>query len=98
MDRNEFLTRMPLIDMELADKGVPVHARAFHAFPLLATNYHGPLLGYGIDLGLYSEYEGPNLLHQISTWFREQYGVRFNALFGDNWDDRLTTIILAGWV
>ena len=79
MDRDEFLERMPLIDMELADKGVPIHARAFHAFPLLAPNYNGPLLGFGIDRRHYGEYEGPNLLENTNTWYREQYGDRFNA-------------------
>lgn len=79
MDRGEFQKRMPLIDTELADKGVPIHARAFHAFPLLAPTYNGPLLGFGIDGSLYGEYEGPNLLEKANTWYREQYGERFNA-------------------
>lgn len=79
MDRNEFLDRMPSIDKELVGKGIPVHARAFHAFPLLAPTYNGPLLGYGIDRSLYGEYEGPNLLERTNTWYREQYGDRFNA-------------------
>lgn len=79
MDRQEFLERILLIDKELADKGIPIHARAFHAFPLLAPDYNGPLLGYGIDQSLYKEYEGPNLLERANAWYREQYGGRFNA-------------------
>lgn len=79
MDRDEFLERMPLIDTELADNGVPIHARGFHAFPLLAPNYNGPLLGFGMDRSHYGEYEGPNLLEKTNKWYREQYGDRFNA-------------------
>jgi HEPN domain-containing protein len=79
MDRKEFLERMPLIDKELADERVPIHARSFHAFPMLAPNYNGPLLGYGISRSLYKEYEGPNLLERTNAWYKEQYGARFNA-------------------
>jgi HEPN domain-containing protein len=79
MDRDEFLERMALIDSELANKGTPIHARAFHAFPLLSPDYNGPLLGGGIDGSHYDEYEGPNLLEKTNTWYREQYGDRFNA-------------------
>jgi HEPN domain-containing protein len=79
MNREEFLEQIPLIDTELADRKIPIHARAFHAFHLLAPNYNGPLLGVGINESHYGEYEGPNLLKKTNTWFREQYGDRFNA-------------------
>ncbi|MFA5903591.1 MAG: HEPN domain-containing protein [Desulfobacula sp.] len=79
MDRIEFIDRMPSIDRKLADKGVPIHARTFHAFPLLAPTYEGPLLGYGIDKNFHGDYEGPNLLEKINTWYAQQYGDRFNA-------------------
>ncbi|MFT6907868.1 MAG: hypothetical protein ACJAS1_004556 [Oleiphilaceae bacterium] len=79
MDRDEFLERMPLIDKELANKETPIHARAFHAFPLLVKNYNGPLLGDGIDVSHYGEYEGPKLFQKTNKWYREQYGDRFNA-------------------
>jgi len=70
---------MPTIDMELADKGVPIHARAFHAFLLLTPTYNGPLLGYGIDRSVFNEYEGPNLLEKTNAWYKAHYGDRFNA-------------------
>jgi HEPN domain-containing protein len=79
MNSDEFHKRMSLIDKELAEKGVPIHARAFHAFPIFSPNYHGPILGYGIDSTLYKEYEGPNLLDKINIWYKNIYGDRFNA-------------------
>lgn len=79
MDKIEFKDRMYLIDKELSDKGVPIHARAFHAFPLLTPDYNRPLLGHGIDLSAFGEYEGPNLLEKIGAWFQEIYGDRIYA-------------------
>jgi HEPN domain-containing protein len=79
MDANDFLERMQAIDDELAKKEVPIHARAFHAFPLFAPNYNGPLLGYGIDHSAFGDYEGPNLLEKINNWYKQVYAERFNA-------------------
>lgn len=76
MDKTEFSDRMPSLDKELSDKGIPIHARAFHAFPLLTPDYNGPLLGYGIDSSVFNEYEGPNLLEKVEAWFQEIYGDR----------------------
>ena len=78
MNRFEFLKRVALIDSELADKGIPIHARAFSAIPLFFSDYVGPLFGVGIDRSNYAEYEGPNLFDKINTWYMEQYGDRFN--------------------
>jgi HEPN domain-containing protein len=79
MDRDEFLKRMPLVDAELAEERVPIYARAFHAFSIIAPDYNGPLLGYGIVRSAYKEYEGPNLLERINSWYKQIHGDRFNA-------------------
>lgn len=79
MNKVEFQEKMQLIDEELVEKEVPIHARAFHAFPIAAPNYNGPLLGYGIDCSAYGEYEGPNLLDKINNWYEQIYGERIYA-------------------
>lgn len=76
MDAHEFNEKMKLIDEELVKKGVPVHERAFQAFPIAAPDYNGPLMGYGIDRSAYGEYEGPNLLEKIHNWYKQVYGKR----------------------
>ncbi len=79
MDKHIFLEKIQVIDEELAKKEMPIHARAFHAFPLFTPDYNGPLLGYGIDYNSFGEYDGPNLLKKINSWYKQVYGVRFNA-------------------
>lgn len=79
MNREEFVKQIPLIDARLVEDGIPVHARSFRAFRLLAPTYSGPMLGYGIDRRDFGEYEGPNLLEKINAWYKDQYGSRFNA-------------------
>lgn len=76
MDAHDFHEKMMLIDTELAKKGVPVHERAFQAFPIAAPDYNGPLMGYGMDRSAYGEYEGPNLLEKIHNWYKQAYGKR----------------------
>lgn len=79
MDKSGFLGKMQVVDEELAKKQVPIHARAFNAFRIIAPNYNGPLLGHGIDRVAFKEYEGPNLLEKISDWYNQVYGVRVYA-------------------
>ena len=73
-----FQSKMQCIDDELARKEIPIHDRAFHAFHLLAPDYHGVLLGTGIDSSLFGDFEGPNLLEKINDWYKEIYSERFN--------------------
>ncbi len=70
---------MPLVDNELSEKGIPIHARAFHVFRILSPNYNGPVLGYDIDSTFYKEYEGPNLFSKINDWYKDLYADRYNA-------------------
>jgi len=79
MDIEEFQKQMQLIDEKLAAKEIPIHARAFHAFPIAAPDFNGPLIGHGISRDVYKEYEGPNLFEKINSWYKQIYGDRFNA-------------------
>jgi hypothetical protein len=79
MDSNDFQEKILLIDAELAQKKVPVHERAFQAFGLVAPNYNGPLMSYGLDRSAFGEYEGPNLLAKIHNWYKQAYGKRASA-------------------
>jgi len=76
---DEFQKKMRLIDAELSQKGVPVYERPFQAFSIAAPDYNGPLMGCGIDTSEYGEYEGPNLLGKIHSWYKQAYGKRINA-------------------
>jgi hypothetical protein len=66
MNESEFLQRMELADQELAQNQVPIHARTFHAFRLLASDYAGPLIGYSVRSEEYPEFVGPNRFCQLS--------------------------------
>jgi HEPN domain-containing protein len=76
MNESEFLQRMELADQEFAQNQVPIHARTFRAFQLLALDYAGPLIGYSVRSAEYPEFVGPNLLDKIDDWYRERYGER----------------------
>jgi HEPN domain-containing protein len=76
MNESEFLRRMEQVDQELVQNRVPIHARTFRAFRLLAPDYAGPLIGYSVRSEEYPEFVGPNLLDKIDDWYRERYGVR----------------------
>lgn len=79
MDQNEFLARMEELDTELAEKGVPIHARPFHALPSLIGSYEGSIFPTNEgDATKYSPFEGPNLLTTISEWYVHRYGDRVN--------------------
>lgn len=76
MEQAEFLIKIEEIDRDLRKEGVPIPRRAFKAFPLLAPDYHQPILGYGIDPDKYPEYVGPNLFKEVCDWYVERYGDR----------------------
>ena len=76
VDRDSFLELIPSVDDELAKNNVKIHARSFHAFRIMAPNYSGPLLGVGINPAMFGKYEGPNLLEQINTWYKNVYASR----------------------
>ena len=76
MNESEFLQRMELADQELAQNQVPIHARTFRVFRLLAPDYTGPLIGYSVRSEEYPEFVGPNLLDKIDDWYSQRYGVR----------------------
>lgn len=78
MEEWEFLEKIERADKDLAEKGVKIHARPFHAFDLLAPNYAGPILGYGVNKADYPPLVGPNLLDRISDWYKDRYGDRVN--------------------
>ncbi len=79
MDSQEFHKKMLSIDAELAGKKIPVHERAFQAFSIIAPDYKGPLMIYELDRSAYGEYEGPNLLEKINSWYKQAYGRRAYA-------------------
>lgn len=72
----DFLTQIEEADKELAIKDVPIHARPFHAFNILAPDYDGPIMGRNVKPEDFPEYEGPNLLKHIDDWFEKRYGER----------------------
>lgn len=78
MEEWEFLEKIERADEELAKKGVKIHARPFHAFHLLAPDYVGSVLGYGVDRADYPPFVGPNLLLKTSDWYKDRYGDRVN--------------------
>lgn len=78
MDHGEFNSQIEATDRILAERRIPVFARAFRAFEMMTSDYSGPLMGHGVDPDKYEDYEGPNLLRHISRWYKERYGDRFN--------------------
>ena len=79
MKVENFYERIEEIDQQLNEQDVPVHARTFPAFQLLAPYYQGYLTCSPIEARYFGEYEGPNLLQKIDDWFKNRYGNRFNA-------------------
>jgi hypothetical protein len=78
MEEWEFLEKIERADEDLATKRVSIHSRPFHAFHLLAPDYVGPILGYGINKADYPPFVGPNLLDRICDWYKDRYGDRVN--------------------
>ena len=76
MNESEFLEKVEKADKQLSKKQVPIHARAFHAFHILAPDYVGPVIGYGVNSEDYPEFVGPNLLNRLSDWYEKIYGKR----------------------
>ncbi len=76
MTKEEFQKKVEEADKELSLRDIPVHARPFHAFNILAPGYVGPVIGHGIRPEDFPEYEGPNLLKHLDAWYRKRYGDR----------------------
>ena len=78
MNKEEFLKQIELVDRELADEKIPVHARAFRALLKLQPDYKGPLLGYGLRIEEeFLPHKGPHLFKMINGWYVDRYAERF---------------------
>ncbi len=74
MTEGEFLGKIDLADLELAEQGIPPFQREFRIFQKLVPDYEGPLLGATIDPDSYPAFVGPNLLKRIGDWLAARYG------------------------
>ena len=46
--KEEFQKKVEEVDKELSLRDIPIHARPFHAFNILAPRYVDPTIGHGI--------------------------------------------------
>jgi HEPN domain-containing protein len=79
MDRTEFLRLIEETDQRLIQRNIPVHARLLAAFREMAGTYEGPILGYGAEPKNFPDFVGPNLIEEISIWYKARYGDAYNA-------------------
>ena len=78
MIESEFLEAIERVNQDLAQAGVPIHARAFAAFRVIARGYEGPVLGAGVDPEAYPPFVGPNLFQRVCDWYDARFASRMN--------------------